>query len=103
MIVAIYARFSSMADLEKTSSIEAQIQMCKQKAIENGWVVDENHIYIDRSISGSTINRPAFQQMLNAIESNYFPNVLITKDTSRLFRNEREGEYYESWIWFSRC
>ena len=99
MIVAIYARFSSMADLEKTSSIEAQIQMCKQKAVEDGWVVDENHIYIDRAVSGSTINRPAFQQMLNAIESNYFPNVLITNDTSRVFRNEREAGYYESWIW----
>ena len=36
MIVAIYARFSSVADLEKTSSIEAQIEMCKQKAVENG-------------------------------------------------------------------
>ena len=99
MIVAIYARFSSVADLEKTSSIEAQIEMCKQKAIENGWVVDENHFYIDRAVSGSTINRPAFQKMLTAIESNYFPNVLITKDTSRLFRNEREAGYYESWIW----
>ena len=99
MIVAIYARFSSVADLEKTSSIEAQIQMCKQKAVEDGWVVDENHIYIDRAVSGSTINRPAFQQMLNAIESNYFPNILITKDTSRLFRNEREAGHYESWIW----
>ena len=99
MIVAIYARFSSVADLEKTSSIEAQIEMCKQKAVENGWIVDENHIYIDRAISGSTINRPAFQQMLTAIESNYFPNVLITKDTSRLFRNEREAGYHESWIW----
>ena len=37
--------------------------------------------------------------MLNDIESNYFPNVLITKDTSRLFRYEREAGYYESWIW----
>jgi len=36
MIVAIYARFSSVADLEKTSSIEAQIQMCKQKTMEQG-------------------------------------------------------------------
>ena len=91
MIVAIYARFSSVSDLEKTSSIEAQIEMCKQKAVENGWVVDENHIYIDRAISGSTINCPAFQQMLNAIESNYLPNVLITKYTSRLFRNEESS------------
>ena len=38
MIVAIYARFSSLADLEKTSSIEAQIQMCQQKAVEDGWM-----------------------------------------------------------------
>ena len=34
MIVAMYARFSAVADLEKTSSIEVQIQMCKQKAME---------------------------------------------------------------------
>ena len=34
MIVVMYARLSSVADLEKTSSIEAQIQMCKQKAME---------------------------------------------------------------------
>ena len=31
--------------------------------------------------------------------SGYFPNVLITKDTSRLFRNEQEAGHYESWIW----
>ena len=98
MFSAIYALFSSVADLEKTSSIEAQIDMRKQKAVEDGWVVDENHIYIDRAVSGSTINRPAFQQMLNAIESNYFPNILITKDTSRLFRNEREAGHFDSWI-----
>ncbi len=34
MIVAMYARFSAVADLGKTSSIEVQIQMCKQKAME---------------------------------------------------------------------
>ena len=34
MIVAMYARFSSVADLEKTSSIEVKIQRCKQKAME---------------------------------------------------------------------
>ena len=56
MIVAIYARFSSVADLEKTSSIEAQIQMCKQKAVEDGWVVDQNskmeyneHSYLEKT------------------------------------------------------
>ena len=73
--------------------------MCRDLADTNGWYVDDNHIYIDRSKTGSTIHRPAFQQMLSNMESGYFPNVLITKDTSRLFRNEQEAGHYESWIW----
>ncbi|MAE18385.1 hypothetical protein CMK12_05510 [Candidatus Poribacteria bacterium] len=99
MIVAIYTRFSPGNDPEKTSTIEAQIQMCRDLADTNGWYVDDNHTYLDRSKTGATIHRPAFQQMLSNMESGYFPNVLITKDTSRLFRNEQEAGHYESWIW----
>ena len=72
MIVAIYARFS-MVDLEKTSSIEAQIEMCRQKAIENVWVVDENHIYIDRAVSGSLLTDLLFNRCLMLLNPITFP------------------------------
>ena len=39
MIVAIYTRFSPGNDPEKTSTIEAQIQMCRDLADTNGWYV----------------------------------------------------------------
>ena len=100
MTAGIYVRYSPGADREKSSTVEAQIEMCRQKARSEQIEVDEHHIYVDQSISGASIgNRPAFQRMLNAIESNTFPNVLITKDTSRLFRNEQEAGIYEAWIW----
>ncbi len=38
---AIYARFSPGADREKSSTIEAQIAMCRQKAEADGFSVDE--------------------------------------------------------------
>ena len=97
MIAAIYARYSSGQDREQSSTIEAQIAMCKEKALANGWEVD--NIYVDRAILGATVNRPAFQEMLTAIESGRFPNVLVTKDDSRLFRNEREAGQLVEWIW----
>ena len=69
MIAAIYARYSSGQDREQSSTIEAQIAMCKEKALANGWEVDSDNIYVDRAVSGATVNRPAFQEMLAAIES----------------------------------
>ena len=37
---------------------------------------------------GGPDNRPAFQKMLADIGSGDFPDILITKDTSRLAKNE---------------
>ena len=100
MTAGIYVRYSPGADREKTSTVEAQIEMCRQLANSKNIIVDENHIYVDQSISGASVqNRPQFQLMVEAISSNNFPPVLISKDTSRLFRNEQEAGHFESWIW----
>jgi len=100
MTAGIYVRYSPGADREKTSTVESQIAMCRQLASTKNTIVDEKHIYVDQSISGASVqNRPQFQLMVEAISSNNFPPVLITKDTSRLFRNEQEAGYHESWIW----
>ena len=100
MTAGIYVRYSPGADREKTSTVESQIAMCRQLASTKNIIVDEKHIYVDQSISGASVqNRPQFQLMVEAISSNNFPPVLITKDTSRLFRNEQEAGYHESWIW----
>ena len=77
---AIYARFSPGADREKSSTIEAQIAMCRQKAEADGFSVDETDIYIDSSVSAASTDRPAFQQMLANIYQRQFPARLYVKD-----------------------
>ena len=99
MRAAIYVRYSPGWDREKTSTIEAQVAMCQEKAASESVTIDQDHFYIDRGISGSTIQREAFQQMLANIENGSFPQVLYAKDDKRLFRNEREAGKLVEWIW----
>ena len=96
---AIYARFSPGADREKSSTIEAQIAMCRQKAEADGFSVDEEDIYIDSSVSAASTDRPAFQQMLANIYQRQFPARLYVKDDKRLFRNVKEALVITEDIW----
>ena len=96
---AIYARYSPGRDRDQTSTIEAQIAMCREKASTEGFTVDEDHIYIDRGVSGANVKRDSFQQMMTNIERDNFPNILYAKDDKRLFRNEREAGELVEWIW----
>ena len=95
----IYARYSPGRDRDQTSTIEAQVAMCREKALREGIVIDDAHIYVDRGVSGRTIQREGFQAMLAAIESGDFPETLYAKDDKRLFRNEREAGRLIEWIW----
>ena len=87
----IYARYSPGRDRDQTSTIEAQVAMCREKAQREGVEIDPDHIYVDRGISGASVVRAGFQAMLAAIEAGNFPEILYAKDDKRLFRNEREG------------
>ena len=95
----IYARYSPGRDRDQTSTIEAQVAMCREKAQRDGVTIDPNHIYVDRGISGASVVRAGFQAMLAAIEAGDFPEILYAKDDKRLFRNEREAGRYIEWIW----
>ena len=56
----IYARYSSERQTEQ--SIEGQLRICNDFAKHNGLQVLDT--YIDRAMTGTNDNRPAFQQML---------------------------------------
>ena len=43
----IYARYSPGRDRDQTSTIEAQVAMCCEKAQRDGVEIDSNHIYVD--------------------------------------------------------
>lgn len=71
MAIAIYARQS--LDKKDSISIETQIDLCKNE-------VDVNEIfevYQDKGYSGSNINRPDFQRLLEDVKSGIITRVII--------------------------
>ena len=56
----IYARYSS--DNQSEQSIEGQLHVCEDYAKNNDIILLDT--YIDRTMTGTNDNRPAFQQML---------------------------------------
>ncbi len=88
-VVAIYARLSredeDKIDGSKDSrSIENQINILSEYALKNEMEIYK--IYYDDGVSGSTINRPGFNNLLNDMELKKF-NTILVKDLSRLGRN----------------
>lgn len=90
--VGIYERLSREDDLEDESkSITKQREAITEYCIKNGFRIVEE--YTDDGVSGATDDRPAFQKLLQDIESKKI-NLVITKDTSRLARNYTSFTYY---------
>jgi len=87
MTVAIYARYSSANQSEK--SIEDQIRVCKNYIQAHDMTSDEKHIYVDQAISGSVINRPGLQALERAAENKEFDAVAVD-DLSRLSRSNHQ-------------
>jgi len=87
MRAAIYARFSS--DKQKESSIEDQMRNGERRAAREGWAI--THRYADRAISGTTAERPDYQQMLRDAKGKQF-DVLLVDDFSHLSRDSVETE-----------
>lgn len=73
MKAVIYARYSSHAQREE--SIEGQLRVCYDYAAREGFsIVNE---YIDRAVSGTTDERPAFRRMISDSASRSFDTVLV--------------------------
>jgi len=77
MQVAIYLRVSTVKQSEEGYSIDSQRERLTNFAKSQKWeIVSE---YEDAGESGRTINRPAFNQMLDDAKSNKFKTVLVYK------------------------
>lgn len=86
----IYARYSSTA--QRDVSIDDQIQACKQFAVQQDYTVINT--YADRAISGTTDQRPAFQQMISDSRRKLFKIVLVYKQ-DRFARNRYDAAIYK--------
>lgn len=86
MKAAIYSRKSKFTG--KGESIENQIQLCKEYALNQlrDKTIDEFLIYEDEGFSGGNTNRPEFQRLMEDVKAKKF-DVLICYRLDRISRN----------------
>lgn len=91
----IYIRLSK-EDKEKVNNDESQ-SIINQRNLIKKYIEENNFIlikeYVDDGYSGTTFNRPAFNEMIQDIENKNI-NCVITKDLSRLGRDYIKSGYY---------
>ena len=81
----VYARYSS--DNQTEQSIEGQLRVCQEYATRNNIIILDT--CIDRAMTGTNDNRPAFQQMLSDSKRKQWNYVLVYK-LDRFSRNKYE-------------
>lgn len=93
-ITALYCRLSRDDNLDGDSnSIQNQKLILQKYADDNGF--PDTRFFIDDGYSGANFNRPAFEEMMEEVENGRV-SVVITKDLSRLGRNQlHTGLYIE--------
>ena len=96
MQAAIYARKSTdqhgVADEAK--SVTRQVDHARAYAERKGWIVADDHIYVDDGISGAEFaKRPSFLRLMNALKPEPSFQVLIMSEESRLGRESIETAY----------
>lgn len=84
MIVGAYVRVSSMAQ-ERDDTIQSQIAGIREYAGRQGLELREENIFKDEGFSGSTLIRPALDQLRDRVAEGVFEAVLVF-DPDRLAR-----------------
>jgi site-specific DNA recombinase len=88
---ALYARYSS--NLQRPTSIEDQLALCRSVAARWQLSIAETHLYIDREQPGSSSQRPGYQALLEAAKHGAF-EAIVVEAQDRLWRDQ--GEMYRA-------
>lgn len=84
MRVVGYVRLSRDEDRESYSSILSQKSIIEEYALQHNWTV--SIYYEDDNCSGYSFDRPAFNELIKAMEDDSF-DIVIAKDLSRIGRH----------------
>ncbi len=90
---AIYARYSDK--LQKPTSIEDQVRLCRERAIQRGWTVVD--VFSDYEVSGfSVLHRPGIQALVEAVQRGKI-DVVVSEALDRTFRNLHDSSgFYQT-------
>jgi DNA invertase Pin-like site-specific DNA recombinase len=87
MTAAIYARTSTdQSDVsDEQKSVARQVEHARAYAVRKGWIVADEHVYVDDGISGAEFaSRPGFLRLMNALKPRAPFKVLVMSEESRL-------------------
>ena len=87
MNAAIYARYSS--ELQRATSIQDQVRLCKQAAKHLGYSVADEHVLDDQEISGATMDRPGYRRLLE-LAREHVVDAIVVEAQDRLWRSQAE-------------
>jgi DNA invertase Pin-like site-specific DNA recombinase len=96
MITAIYARKSTEQNgvADEQRSVGRQVEHARAYASRKGWIVADEHVYVDDGVSGAEFaNRPGFLRLMNAFKPRPAFQVLVMSEESRLGREQIEVSY----------
>ena len=79
----IYARYSS--DLQSDASIEDQVRLCEALIRDRCWEL--LRAYSDHGISGASLMRPGYQQLLEDGRAGTF-DIVVAESIDRLSRDQ---------------
>lgn len=80
---ATYARYST--DMQSSASIEDQQRICHRLIANRGWVVTQD--YFDVAISGVSLQRPGYQQLIADACRGLF-DVVVSEGLDRISRDQ---------------
>lgn len=88
--VAAYARYSS--DNQREESIDAQLRAIRKYCSDQGYVLTAT--FIDEAKSGTSDDRPSFQEMIKASENGEWSKVIVHK-LDRFARDRYDSAIYK--------
>ncbi|MFZ5823946.1 MAG: recombinase family protein [Bacillota bacterium] len=99
--VALYIRWST-EDQGEGTTLEVQLEGCSHFVKSQGWVVDENLIFVDDGYSGGTLDRPALTRLRRLVKEGKVDCVVVFK-LDRLSRNVVDTVNLVLREWENRC
>ena len=73
----IYARVSTEDQAAEGTSLDSQVDRCRQHLVASGWETTDE--FVERGVSGSLSSRPALDQVVRLVEDGEVDVVVITK------------------------
>ncbi len=99
--VAIYIRWST-EDQGEGTTLEVQMEGCIHFVKSQGWVVNEELIFVDDGYSGGSLDRPALTRLRRLVKAGQIDCVVVFK-LDRLSRNVVDTVNLVLREWENRC